>query len=621
MRSSRLIAGLLAVCIMADLAKAAEPAKRPNFVFIVSEDNSVHYLRLYGHKLGATPNIERLAAEGLTFNHAFSAAPVCSVARTTLATGMHAPRVGFQYHRKSAVAHLPPGVRPWSATLREHGYYATNNAKTDYNIAVDMKLAWDKSSRKASWRNRPNKVMPFFHMQSFADSHESSLHFPLKQMESPTTTPPGEVELPPYFPDTPIFRYTMARYFDRMRVIDGRVGRIVSQLKEDGLLEDTFVFYFGDHGGVLPRSKGYAYESGLHVPFVVRIPENFKHLVDHKRGSRTDGFVSFIDFGPTVLHLAGLEPHGQLDGTAFLGADVSAADLAKRDEVFGHADRFDEKYDMVRTLRKGNWKYIRNYQNYYADGLQNNYRYRQLAYDNWRDEYRAKQLNATQQQFFERRPAEQLFDLTTDPHEVNNLAVDPKHAARLAKLRTRLKAKVKSINDLSFYPENRMVADALDDGVAFGREHAQQISRLAELADLAVVSFAEARRKLSQALRSKGNLRRYWALTVCASFGEQAKPLAKAAKPLLNDNDPMVRMRAAEFLGGIHAADPMPTLYDVLNSVETEQEVMLTFNTVVYLRDQIGHKYDPSKLNLKFDKGEVHRRVNYLDGTDSRTSY
>ncbi len=621
MRSSRLIAALLAVYIVAGLAKAAEPAKRPNFVFIVSEDNSVHYLRLYGHRLGVTPNIERLAAEGLTFNHAFSAAPVCSVARTTLATGMHAPRVGFQYHRKSAVAHLPSGVRPWSVTLREHGYYATNNAKTDYNIAVDMKLAWDMSSRKASWRNRPDKAMPFFHMQSFGDSHESSLHFPMKQMESPTTTPLGEVELPPYFPDTPIFRYTMARYFDRMAVIDGRVGRIVNQLKEDGLLEDTFVFYFGDHGGVLPRSKGYAYESGLHVPFVVRIPANFKHLVDHKRGSRTDGFVSFIDFGPTVLHLAGLKSHRQLDGTAFLGADISAADLAKRDEVFGHADRFDEKYDMVRTLRKGNWKYIRNYQNYYADGLQNNYRYRQLAYDNWRDEYRAKRLDVTQQQFFERRPAEQLFDLTADPHEVNNLATDPKHAVRLAKLRERLKARVKSINDLSFYPENRMVTDALNNGVAFGREHAQQISRLADLADLAVVPFTEARGKLAQAMRSKGNLRRYWALTVCASFGEQAKPLAKAAMPLLNDNDPMVRVRAAEFLGGIDAVDPMPTLYDVLNSVETEQEVMLAFNTVVYLRDQIGHKYDPSKLKLKFDKGEVHRRVNYLDGTDSRTSY
>ncbi|MDP6337785.1 MAG: sulfatase-like hydrolase/transferase, partial [Verrucomicrobiota bacterium] len=188
MRFSRLIFSLLAAVSLPGLAKAAEPAKRPNFVFILSEDNSVHYLRLYGNKLGITPNIERLAAKGLTFNHAFSAAPVCSVARTTLATAMHAPRVGFQYHRKSALATLPPSVKPWSQVLREHGYYATNNAKTDYNFKVDMKQAWDMSSNKATWRKRPNKAMPFFHMQSFADSHESRLHFPLKQMETPTKT-------------------------------------------------------------------------------------------------------------------------------------------------------------------------------------------------------------------------------------------------------------------------------------------------------------------------------------------------------------------------------------------------------------------------------------------------
>ena len=621
MHFSRLMFGLLAASLLTGLANAVEPAKRPNFVFIVSEDNSIHYLRLYGHRLGVTPNIERLAAEGLTFNHAFSGAPVCSVARTTLATAMHAPRVGFQYHRKSALANLPPGVKPWSAVLREQGYYATNNSKTDYNFKVDMKQAWDMSSGKASWRNRPNRDMPFFHMQSFADSHESRLHFPLKQMEKPTETSPDDVELQPYFPDTPIMRYTKARYFDRMKIIDGHVGRIVKQLAEDGLLEDTFVFYFGDHGGVMPRSKGYAYESGLHVPLVVRIPENFRHLADHKRGDRSDGFVSFIDFGPTVLNLAGIKPHKELDGVAFLGQGVSAADLAKRDEVFGHADRFDEKFDMVRTFRKGKWKYIRNYQGYYADGLQNNYRYRQLAYDNWRDLYRADRLNRVQRQFFERRPVEQLFDLEADPHEVNNLAGDPDQAKRLADLRERLRSKMKSINDLSFYPENRMVTDALGDGVAFGRKNAQQVSRLSDLADLALVPFADARKKLGQALRSKGILRRYWALKVCSSFGEQAKPMAKAAKPLLKDRDLMVRVRAAEFLGGIKAIDPMPTLYGVVNTAETEQELMIAFNTIVYLRDQIGHGYDPEKVKLKFNKGEVYRRVQYLAGTEPNTNY
>ena len=617
----RLILSLVIICWFIELSYSAEPTKRPNFVFIVSEDNSIHYLRLYGNKLGITPNIERLADNGLTFNHAFSGAPVCSVARSTLATAMHAPRVGFQYHRKSALASLPSGVKPWSQVLRENGYYTTNNAKTDYNFNVNRKEVWDMSSNKATWRNRPNKAMPFFHMQSFADSHESRLHFPLKQMETPTKTSPDDVMLQPYFPDTPIMRYTKARYYDRIRVIDSQVGKIVNQLKEDGILEDTFVFYFGDHGGVMPRSKGYAYESGLHVPLVVRIPENFKKLIDHKRGTRTNGFVSFIDFGPTLLNLASISVHKELDGQAFFGKGVSAADLANRDEVFGHADRFDEKFDMVRTYRKGKWKYIRNYQSYYADGLQNNYRYRQLAYDNWRNLYRAERLNPVQRQFFERRSVEQLFNLEKDPHEVTNLAADPTQSKRLAEMRGLLKNKMKSINDLSFYPENRMVTTALNDGVAFGREHSKQISRLSDLADTALRPFSEVKQALASSLQSKGALRRYWALKVCSNFGEKAKSLAIAAMPLLNDENLMVRVRAAEFLGSIKAVDPMPTLYGVVNNAETEQALMIAFNTIVYLRDQVGHKYDPEKVKLKFNKGEVYRRVQYLAGTEPNTNY
>ena len=617
----RLILSLVIICWFIELSYSAEPTKRPNFVFIVSEDNSIHYLRLYGNKLGITPNIERLADNGLTFNHAFSGAPVCSVARSTLATAMHAPRVGFQYHRKSALASLPPGVKPWSQVLRENGYYTTNNAKTDYNFNVNRKEVWDMSSNKATWRNRPNKAMPFFHMQSFADSHESRLHFPLKQMETPTKTSPDDVMLQPYFPDTPIMRYTKARYYDRIRVIDSQVGKIVNQLKEDGILEDTFVFYFGDHGGVMPRSKGYAYESGLHVPLVVRIPENFKKLIDHKRGTRTNGFVSFIDFGPTLLNLASISVHKELDGQAFFGKGVSAADLANRDEVFGHADRFDEKFDMVRTYRKGKWKYIRNYQSYYADGLQNNYRYRQLAYDNWRNLYRAERLNPVQRQFFERRSVEQLFNLEKDPHEVTNLAADPAQSKRLAEMRGLLKNKMKSINDLSFYPENRMVTTALNDGVAFGREHSKQISRLSDLADTALRPFSEVKQALASSLQSKGALRRYWALKVCSNFGEKAKSLAIVAMPLLNDENLMVRVRAAEFLGSIKAVDPMPTLYGVVNNAETEQALMIAFNTIVYLRDQVGHKYDPEKVKLKFNKGEVYRRVQYLAGTEPNTNY
>ncbi len=587
-------------------------SKRPNVVFLVSEDNSIHYLKHYGAEFGSMPNIEKMAKEGLTFNHAFSNAPVCSVARSTLATGILAPRAGFQYHRKSALAQ---GVKPWTALLRKAGYYCANNSKTDYNFATAKGEAWNESSRKASWRNRPDKLGPFFHMQSFAVCHESSLHFPAKLMQSEKTkTPVDQVTLHPYHPDTPTFRYTHARYFDRMTMVDGQMGAVLEKLKADGLLEDTFVFYFGDHGGVLPRGKGYAYESGLHVPLVVRIPENFKHLADHVRGTRTDGFVSFIDFGPTVLNLAGLSVPKEMDGSAFLGQGTSAKGLASRDEAFGYADRFDEKYDLVRTLRKGKWEYIRNYHGFYPDGLQNNYRYRMLAFAEWRELYKSGKLNAVQRQFFEPRPAEQLFDLSEDPHEVNDLSKNPEHHEVLLDMRQRMTAKVKGINDLSFYPESHMVAHALEDGIAFGKKHAREIGELVDLADLSLISFSKAERKLSTAMQSENPLKRYWACISATLHGESAKPLVPLAKKLLEDKNLMVRVRAAEFLGRIQVHDPMPTLLKVVNQSTSSQEVLLAFNAVVYLQDFCGYDFDTSKVALRVKAGESARRIDYLSG-------
>ena len=210
---------LLSLCALLLLAGGAVAAKRPNFVFLVSEDNSIHYLKLYGYG-ATTPNIEALAKDGLTFNHAFSNSPVCSVARSTLATSLLAPRAGFQYHRKSAMANLPKGYHPWSAMLRKAGYYAANNSKTDYNFVNNMKELWDESSRNASWRKRA-EGQPFFYMQSMGQSHESSLHFSQQVYENEKTKhDPAKVKLAPYHPDTPLFRYTHARYLDRIQTID-----------------------------------------------------------------------------------------------------------------------------------------------------------------------------------------------------------------------------------------------------------------------------------------------------------------------------------------------------------------------------------------------------------------
>lgn len=600
-------------------ACVAAAAERPNFVWLISEDNSKHYLKLFDEHGTETPRIESLAKQGLVFERAFSNSPVCSVARTTLITGCYGPRIGTQFHRRSVTVPMPDGLRMFPAYLRDAGYYTTNKRKKDYN-AIEGPGVWDESSNKSSWRKR-KADQPFFHMQSFATSHESSLHFSAAKMKNEATqTDPGSVFIAPYHPDTPTFRYTYARYHDRIRQVDQQIGNVVDQLETDGLLEDTFVFYFGDHGGVLPRGKGYVYESGLHIPLVVRIPQKWKHLVDAKPGTRVKGFVSFIDFGPTLLHLAGVKVPDGVDGRPFLGAGISIADVNKRDETFGYADRFDEKYDLVRTLRKGQFKYMRNYQPFNFDGLQNNYRYRMLAFTEWRELHRTGKLNAVQSQFFERRDAEALYDLETDPHEMKNLAGDPEYKDVTADMRNRLTHLVKSLPDLSLYPESDLVENAFNNPTAFGQAHKSDIAGLVDVADFSIAPFAKVRSQIERALASGHPWKRYWALIACSSHGKVAKSLSRRAKELAaSDPELLVRVRAAEFLGLIGAADPRPTMMNCLAQTSSHTEANLMMNTLVLLRDgKPGFEFEVNWNHLKNLKrknaGEVQRRIDYLNG-------
>ncbi|MEM7476636.1 MAG: sulfatase [Planctomycetota bacterium] len=608
---------LTAALLLSNLSRAAD---RPNIVWLISEDNSVHYMKMFDENGTETPRIAELAEHGLQFNNAFSNAPVCSVARTTLMTGCYGPRIGTQYHRRSVTVPMPADVRMFPTYLREAGYYTTNNQKKDYN-AVESKGTWDASSKKASWRDR-KQDQPFFHMQSFGTTHESSLHFSQQAYETKkTNTDPSAVFVQPYFPDTDLFRYTVAKYHDNMQAVDKQIGAVVDQLEADGLLDDTFIFYFGDHGGVLPRGKGYAYESGLHVPLVVYVPENFKHLAEWQSGSEVESFVEFIDFGATTLNLAGVDVPKGVDGKPFLGEGVSDSDLASRNEAFGYADRFDEKYDLVRTLRVGKYEYVRNYQPFNFDGLQNNYRYIMLAYLEWRQLYEAGKLNEVQSQFFRTRPAEQLFDIEADPHETVDLSQNPKYAEVLLELRSKLQARVKGMPDLSFYPENLLAENAFSDPIAFGQSRKAAIADLIDIADLALFDFDDAKAGIEKALASKFAEHRYWGLIVCSGFGNEAESLQPVAKALMeSDEDLLVRTRAAEFLGLTGAADPRPAIMQCLSQSESGIQTNLILNTAVLLQDgKPGYKFEIAPGNVhpeaaKFQ--DVKRRLAYFAAED-----
>ena len=597
------------LAMMPTLGKGAVEGKKPNFVWLVSEDNSKHFLKLFDENGADTPNIKKMADHGVRFTRAFSNMPVCSAARSVLATGCYGSRIGTQFHRMFRHVPLQEGLHNFAAILREGGYYTSNKKKTDYNFK-DTRKAWDSWE---DWKGRKGN-QPFFHMQNYGGTHEGILH-----NESNTTpTERGKATfVPPIYPDTPLFHNTYAKYHTCIEGVDRFVGGVINTLEKDGLLEDTFVFYFGDHGGVLPGSKGYLYETGLHVPLVVRIPENFKHMVDLKAGTSTEGFVSFIDFGPTLLHMAGIQVPDAMDGKAFMGSGITKADLEKRDETFGMADRFDEKYDLVRTLRKGKYKYMRSYQPFNFDGLQNNYRYKMAAYREWRSLYKAGKLNKTQRFFFEPRPPEALYDVEADPYETQNLATHPAYSEKLKALRGRLAKRVKDLPDLSMFPESHLARAAYNNPVEFGRQHKEEIAQLVDIADLSLVPFAEAKGGIEAALSSGNPWKRYWGLITCSSHGKAASGFVERAKEIAaEDTNLLVRTRAAEFLGLTGADDPRPILMDVLHKSTDAMETVLILNTVVLLRDgKPGYKFTIKAEDIvKTDHIYVAWRMEYLLG-------
>ena len=594
---------------------------KPNILWIVTEDNSIHYMNLYTDGGAEMSQINALADQGVVFDNAFSNSPVCSVARSTLITGVYAPRVGTQYHRRMNRVKLPDDIKPLPVYLKEEGYYTTNNAKEDYNFIKDGEI-WNESSGKATYKNRKEN-QPFFHVQNFHNTHEGQLHFNKQHLEEALKNNNLDSITPfPYHPDTPTFRYTQSLLHNHHKDVDKEIEKFINDLENEGLLDDTIIFYYGDHGGVLPRSKGYIYESGLNVPLVVRIPEKFKKLSPFKAGTRTSTFVEFVDLVPTVLSLAGIDIPKSIDGKAFLGKKLKKSELEKRNSAFGYADRFDEKYDLVRSIRKGKYKYMRNYQPFNVDGLYNFYRYKMLAYKEWYTLFQDGKLNDIQSQFFKPKSPESLYNIEEDPHETTNLANDIAYNDILITMREQLNNHLMSINDLSFLPEPYFLNNGIDDVVEYSAQNKTLIKKLIETSNLQLKDYDEVSSQIKKALDHDNPWIRYWGLIVCSSFGSKAMENKDKINVIFeNDSENLVRMRAAEFmlLNDIELSDLK--INSLLKRSNFEAEANLMLNTLANIKT-INPKY---KLNLNknvFPENWIppireenaldNRRMNYL---------
>jgi len=540
------VTGASAVAFLAARsAPGAKPPARPNVLWITVEDMSCN-LGCYGDKYATTPNIDRLAGQSVRYTNVFATAPVCSPVRSCLVTGVIATSMGTSNLRSQFP--IPAYFKGTASYLRDAGYYCTNNVKTDYNTSNASKLikaCWDECSGKAHWRGR-KAGQPFFAIFNDMVTHQSrSMVMPYaqfaKQVQSKLSKAeihdPAKAPVPPYYPDTPITRRTVARYYDCISVMDKNTAAILKQLEDDGLADDTIVFFYSDHGAGLPRHKRLVLDSGLRVPLLIRFPKKYRHYAPAPVGKTIDRMLSFVDFPPTLLSITGVTPPNYMQGRVFLGPSSASP----RNYIYAARDRVDEAYDLARCVRDSNWLYVRNYMPHQS--------YNQPSFYSDQGEIRnditalaaADKLKTTAQKHYAgpTRAREELYDTANDPHQINNLAADPKKARRVREMRSLLRGWMRRVKDMGFIPECDL-AGRIKGTTAYELARSDKAPPLARIMDAAeLVGDDKAMDKQIKLLKDPDSAVRYWAAVGLRAAG------AKAIGQAINDPAPAVRIEAA----------------------------------------------------------------------------
>jgi N-sulfoglucosamine sulfohydrolase len=443
---NRLLA-LLFLCIA-----SASAADRPNIVWIVGEDMGPE-LASYGDAQAITPNMDRLAREGTRFTKAFTHCAVCAPSRSGLITGRYPISIGTQHMRSKLIA--PPVT--FTKRLQDAGYHVSWPGKTDFNFDEPKDFAtvrkpWHKGA------DAPKLPEPFFAYVNFTQSHESQVRNDkdkyaanITRLKPSERRDPARMVLPPFWPDAPIVREELARYYDLVTSVDYDVGDVLTYLDRHGLAENTVVFLFGDHGRGMPRYKRWVNDTGTHVPLIVRWPGKVK------AGAVREDLVEFLDLSATALALGTGKVPADLEGQAML-TPGGGAPAEPRKYVHAHRDYMDEVLDRIRSVRDGRFRYIRNYMPELPYSQRNAYMEIGKTMQTWREWHAAGKLDPVQALFFaDKKPAEELYDCEADPFEVKNLINDPQHAAKLAELRAEMDRWLKATNDFA----GRMTAEEM----------------------------------------------------------------------------------------------------------------------------------------------------------------
>ena len=463
---------LILFCIKSISVTAQEATKEPlNVVWISCEDVGP-IMGAYGVDQIKTPNIDKLAAEGVRYSNAYSTVGVCAPSRFSIITSMYPARLGAHNMRTGDLNNYktpenlalktttnrvdkagysipeyevvtPENVKPFTQYLRAEGYYCINDNKCDYQFNAPF-TAWDHTLGSNLFDKIPDN-QPFFYVKNSYTTHESRIWL---RKNKPLTVFPNEVIVPDYYPDIPEVRNDLAIKYSNIEALDKEVGQLLKDLEAKNLLKNTIIFFWSDHGGNLLRQKRAVGNSGLHVPLIIRYPNKYK------AGDVEDALVSLMDLGPTVMSLLDIKPPKHTDGQAFAGRYKKEA----RDYIFGSADRFDESTDMQRSVLDGRFVYIKNFMTELPLIFRNKYREKVPMNKKLIDMDINGELSGDAAYIFMKtKPIEELYDLHTDPYEVHNLAFDPAYESKLMELRTALSRWQTDIDDQGFKPESEII--------------------------------------------------------------------------------------------------------------------------------------------------------------------